>query len=155
MTTVIDGTSGITFPAGGTGNPAGTVVGTTDTQTLTNKTINGSQLVAASVASTQLATAVQPIGVGQTWQQFSSPARVLDTTYTNSTGRPIMVSVSANSGTTSYYEVQIGGLAVTRFSTSTTYGATGCATFIVPDNTTYRVASVSGGAALNLWAELR
>lgn len=39
MTTTISGTSGVTFPAGGTGNTAGTVVGTTDTQTLTNKTI--------------------------------------------------------------------------------------------------------------------
>jgi len=27
MTTVIDGTTGVTFPAGGVGNPAGAVVG--------------------------------------------------------------------------------------------------------------------------------
>jgi hypothetical protein len=39
MATTISGTSGVTFPAGGTGNTAGTVVGTTDTQMLTNKTI--------------------------------------------------------------------------------------------------------------------
>ena len=34
MTTVIDGTAGVTFPAGGVGNPAGAVVGTTDMMNL-------------------------------------------------------------------------------------------------------------------------
>jgi len=44
MAISIDGTTGITFPAGGVGNPASAVVGISDTQTLTNKTLTSPTL---------------------------------------------------------------------------------------------------------------
>jgi hypothetical protein len=92
------------------------------------------------------------IGVSQTWQV---PSRAIGTTYTNSTGKPIMVAVSytCSSGST------VQGLIV---SGTTIYaGAVGVATtaggfaLIIPNGATYVTTTNGGTLSLVGWAELR
>ena len=73
MATTISGTAGVTFPAGGLGNTAGAVVGTTDTQTLTNKT-----LTTPNIDSAQFATVsgTAPIYPCRAWVNFNGTGTI-------------------------------------------------------------------------------
>ena len=67
MTTIIDGTAGVTFPAGGVGNPASAVVGLTDTQTLTNKTLTTPNFNSAQVDTV---SGTAPLYFARAWVNF-------------------------------------------------------------------------------------
>ena len=86
-------------------------------------------------------------GVGQTWQNVTA-SRVLGTTYTNTTGKPIVITVSSNAGGGAgegyINNVQIlivveGGDSNQSFN------------FIVPNGSTYKVT----WASVTHWFELR
>lgn len=86
------------------------------------------------------------VGVGQTWQNVLG-SRVVGTTYTNSTGKPIQLHIITNGSSTN--TLTIGGVAFPTITTSVSATATHSA--IVPVGATYSVA----GSALFSWMELR
>lgn len=59
MPITISGSSGVTYPAGGTDNVAGSGVGTSDTQTLTNKTLTTPTIATVKSAASATPTVFQ------------------------------------------------------------------------------------------------
>jgi len=68
MAITLDGTNGVTYPAGGIGNPASAVVGLTDTQTLTNKTLTTPNIDSAQIATV---SGTAPLYMCRAWVNFN------------------------------------------------------------------------------------
>jgi hypothetical protein len=73
MPTTISGSTGVTFPAGGVGNTAGAAVGTTDTQTLTNKTLTTPNIDSAQV---ETVSGTAPLYMARAWVNFNGTGTV-------------------------------------------------------------------------------
>jgi hypothetical protein len=73
MPVTISGTAGITYPAGGLANTAGAGVGTTDTQTLTNKTLTTPNINSAQVDTV---SGTAPLYMARAWVNFNGTGTV-------------------------------------------------------------------------------
>jgi hypothetical protein len=110
---------------------------------------SGLSLVAGTLSSLAL-------GYGQTWQNLTG-SRALGVTYTNTTGRPIFVSVygvgSPNNGILS---ATVDGVVIGHqgFGAIASGVSNATITFVVPAGSTYRADNING-ATLNAWCELR
>jgi hypothetical protein len=111
-----------------------TIDGTTDTITAT----------ASSAVTTPSATiALNAIGTGQTWQVVTG-SRTAGTTYTNSTGKPIMVSIQVQNTAV----LQVNSVVA---ATSGIGNASNFIGAIVPAGATYVLSSGPN----QRWSELR
>jgi hypothetical protein len=113
----------------------------------------GSLQIPPSTQSNQAVNQSQVLGVGQN-KQVLTGSRALGTNYTNSTGKPILVRVSASgSAAGSAIGFFIDGAEGQVSVATTSSGAIGVAE-TVPPGSTYSVTA-SGGATLVSWVEYR
>lgn len=149
--------------ASGTGTLTIAAPNTNTDRTLTLPDNTGTVVTTAStgaVAQAMLETLVVPIGVGQTWTNVKA-SRATDTTYTNTTGRPIVVTASTTIATYAYIQAFIDGVQFinSRSRDADTTSSQASIYFIVPAGSTYKI-TVNVNAAttisvVDVWYELR
>lgn len=97
------------------------------------------------------------LGAGQTWQDLTA-SRSAGVTYTNTTGRPILVLPHLQHGGGAYFTaiVTINGIAVAHLNAgNATYSQVFPYAFIVPAGGTYVLTLTGGGGTMGKWSELR
>jgi len=135
----------------GTSTGSGSIVLNTSPTLVTPALGTPSALVATNLTGTANSLNAG-IGVNQTWQ---SVTRAIGTTYTNSTGKPIMVAITAScSNGFTVQGLTINGVAVYAASVNVATAASGFS-LIVPDGATYVTLTNGGTLTLITWVELR
>lgn len=125
---------------------------TSGSVSVTVPAVAGANTVTIPASTGTVALTSDVIGVGQTWQ---NPSRAIGTTYTNSTGKPIMVTVSYTcSAGNSVQGMIIGGVTVYASGVTSAGGASGFS-LIVPNGSTYVTTTNLGAMTLVTWQELK
>ena len=117
------------------------------------KTFSSSPIVPTATTSGQAVNFSQVLGVGQTWQDVTA-SRALGVTYTNSTGKPIMVSVEIGSTTDVTCAIKVNNIYVAYQIIRSPYSNNNNTYAIVPAGATY-LAEGYGAGLYHQWRELR
>ena len=130
---------------------------TTSTQGIVklNNSLTSPSITEALTARQGMLLNDQAFGIGQTWQDFTG-SRSSGVTYTNNTGKPIMISVIAT-GRDAEVTIYVNSVLVVK-QTDIYDGPDNASTgsTIVPAGATYRVISTNKyGVSVTSWAELR
>lgn len=101
-----------------------------------------------------LARADSVVGVGQSWQDVTG-ARLASTNYTNTTSRPIVVSVIPGDALRNELLLAVSGVEVQRMAiaSGSVHQAISSVTAIIPPGATYMISLGSG--SISKWSELR
>lgn len=131
-----------------------TVSGTNGASQVATSAVGNTNIQDGAVTAAKLATLVNPLGVGQTWQSFAvGTARVSGTPYTNLTGRPIQIVVCTGNSTSQTVTIVVDGVTVSnQTGGGSGYTQSVMGTAVIPSGSTYTVTVT--GTALT-WAELR
>lgn len=104
--------------------------------------------------------------VNGTWGEWSTgwgkwvdltTARAVNVTYTNDTGRPMQILVSAGpvSGANVYVDIIVDGVEVPGNPSASASTFVNSSSVIIPPGSTHRVEIKNGTATVGLWRELR
>lgn len=94
---------------------------------------------------------ISGLGVGQTQQDLIA-SRSVDTIYTNTTGKPILVMINYGQGAGSDGSIEVAGVEVLTVKST---GVATAYTFIVQNGESYILNTGSGARTLSSWSELR
>lgn len=96
------------------------------------------------------------LGMGQAWQEVTA-SRAVDITYTNTSGKPIQLSVLFMSTSAANTTVGLFVNGVPLYGTHAAFAgnAVPCVPAIIPPGATYVLTVYGGTATLNRWSELR
>ena len=134
-------------------NTSGTQTGLLGGQSSSTWT-TGTGTTESLVSPAQVIAAVKSVSIGwdQTWQDMSA-SRAVNTSYQNTTGKPIRVNIAFSTSTTANIQASTNNSTWVTVSQLFQSGSHPAQSVIIPDDHYYRLSGT--GLSFTRWAELR